>query len=332
MTRVLAIADDLTGALEAGALFAQAGMGSVVTTGAGHEFDEPVIVIDTETRHVSPEAAESVVASRALDWPSLVYKKTDSTLRGNIGPELRALQRRYGGPIAYVPAYPAMGRTVIDGWLYVDGIPLSETSFARDALNPVHDGNVRALAGPECDSVVFDGRDDDDVARAARTIVASGAYRIVAGPAAIAGALADIFGTPCAIEWPAVRSCLVVNGSRHEMSRLQIEYALQTGTIALDDGAPWRLCCAETLCPVSWVRRLLAERDFDGLMVFGGDTAFGIIESLGMPLLRPIAEILPGVPVSRIDGRRELLITKAGGFGTPDLIERLRSKLDESGR
>jgi D-threonate/D-erythronate kinase len=339
--RVLAIADDLTGALEVGALFAAAGMRSVVTTGPMQAFDDPVIVIDTETRHVRPGEAESIVESRAAGWPSLVYKKADSTLRGNIGPELRALQRLYGGPLAYVPAYPEMGRTVVDGSVYVDGIPLADTWFARDPLNPVRDGRVRTLVDPECACVVFDGQDHNDVIRAAQTILASGAFRIVAGPAALAGALAASLGVPAAIAWPVVRSCLVVSGSRHEVSHRQIQSALENRTISMDDDAPWQLfhiSIPPGADPIEVgketgrrVLRLLSERDFDGLLVFGGDTAYGILDSFGLPPLRPIGEILPGVPVSSIEGRREVLITKAGGFGTPDVVARLRSKFNESG-
>jgi D-threonate/D-erythronate kinase len=341
VTRVLAIADDLTGALEVGALFAAAGMRSVVTTGAMDGFDDPVIVIDTETRHARPGEAEAIVKSRAAGWSSLVYKKADSTLRGNIGPELRALQGLYGGPIAYVPAYPEMGRTVVDGSVYVDGVPLADTWFARDPLNPVRDGRLLSLLDPECDCVVFDGQDRDDVIRAAQTILTSGAFRIVAGPAAIAGALAASLGVPSAIAWPVVRSCLIVSGSRHEASRRQIQSALENRAISTDDDAPWRLFQREIphgTDPIEagketgrQVLRLLSERDFDSVLVFGGDTAYGILESFGLPPLRPIGEILPGVPVSSIEGRREVLVTKAGGFGTPDVVARLRSKFNESG-
>ena len=340
VTRVLAIADDLTGALEVGALFASAGMRSVVTTGAIGGLDDPVIVIDTETRHSEPGEAEAIVESRAAGWRSLVYKKTDSTLRGNIGPELRALYKLYGGPIAYVPAYPEMGRTVVDGSVFVDGVPLAATAFARDSLNPVRDGRVRSLLGADCDCVVFDGRNTNDVIQAAQEILSSGAFRIVAGPGAIAGALAACLGTPLIIDWPPVRSCLVVNGSRHEVSQRQIESALESLAICIDDGAPWQLLHREippAADPIQVaaitgieVNRLLAEREFDGLLVFGGDTAFGILKSLGLPLLRPVGEILPGVPVSSIEGRREVLITKAGAFGMPDLAGQLRSKLNGS--
>jgi len=335
--RVLAIADDLTGALEVGALFAAAGMRSVVTAGEKEVFDDPVVVIDTETRHASCAEAESIVEKRAAGWPSLVYKKTDSTLRGNIGAELRALHRLYGGPIAYVPAYPELGRTVVDGSVYVDGVPLANTWFAHDPLNPVHEGKVRSLLDPACDCVVFDGQEIGDVGRAADAILASGTYRIVAGPGAIGAAIASRLGAPSKTTWPSVRTCLVVAGSRHEVSCRQIQEALDSQTISLNAEAAWRLFhweAPEGASPADAatdtgrrVGRMLAERSYDGLLVFGGDTAFGILANLGLPALGPIGEVVPGVAVSRIDGRREILITKAGGFGTPDLVATLKTLL-----
>jgi uncharacterized protein YgbK (DUF1537 family) len=324
VTRVLAIADDLTGALEAGAVFAAAGMRSVVLTARGWRAggDAEVVVVDTETRHVSPDVAEAVVAECAAGWDGLIYKKTDSTLRGNIAAELRAL----GGRVAYVPAYPAMGRTVVNGRVWVDGVPLEETSFARDALNPVRSGEVRAVVDPACDCVVFDGETDAHVEAAGGEILRSGRYRVVAGPAAIAGALARTLGRRGEVVWPRLRTCLVVNGSRHEVSRGQVEGA------GFDED--WRLfvplladgieAAQAARCIGSQVCGALAH---DGLMVFGGDTAYGILECLGGPALYPMGEVVPGVPVSRIEGRREVLITKAGGFGTPDLIGRVRSRL-----
>ncbi len=47
-------------------------------------------------------------------------------------------------------------------------------------------------------------------------------------------------------------------------------------------------------------------------------------------MIEPIGEVLPGVPVSRLPNNKTL-ITKAGGFGVPDLLLRLRERLsDES--
>jgi uncharacterized protein YgbK (DUF1537 family) len=186
--------------------------------------------------------------------------------------------------------------------------------------------------------VVFDGRSDDDVMEAARKILVSSTFRIVAGPAAIAGALAACLGAPAEIAWPKVPRCLVVNGSRHQVSLKQIEGGLESRAISMNDGAPWRLLRREIGAgtdPLQVARetgnnvhRMLSEHEFDGVLVFGGDTAFAIVENLGTPLLRPIGEMVAGVPVTLMEGRREVLITKAGGFGPPDLLARLRSSLN----
>jgi uncharacterized protein YgbK (DUF1537 family) len=62
-------------------------------------------------------------------------------------------------------------------------------------------------------------------------------------------------------------------------------------------------------------------------VVFGGDTALGLVECLGAVNLQPIDQIAPGVVVSRImgDSLEMPLITKAGGFGPPGIIEEIRA-------
>src|SRR5450755_3024770 len=92
---ILALADDMTGALEIGAKFSAAGMRSLVSAKPVAAGSAPVVVFDTETRHGSPEFAYREIKRFVLDSgavrPRLVYKKTDSTLRGHIAAELRAL-------------------------------------------------------------------------------------------------------------------------------------------------------------------------------------------------------------------------------------------------
>ena len=84
---ILAIADDLTGALEVGAKFAGGGYAACVTTATETVAppDVPVLVVDTESRHLPEMDARAVVrkiAEQLRDFrPWLVYKKTDSTLR-----------------------------------------------------------------------------------------------------------------------------------------------------------------------------------------------------------------------------------------------------------
>src|SRR5579862_5186705 len=142
MRPLLVIADDLTGALEAGAKFAARGIEALVTSDARKGADCPVWVTNTESRHLPEDQAYRAVAAVANSDFGIIYKKTDSALRGNIGAELRALSEvcpEY--PITYIPAYPALGRTVKNGALLVRGVPVHETSFSADPLNPVRNSS-----------------------------------------------------------------------------------------------------------------------------------------------------------------------------------------------
>src|SRR4051794_25466561 len=127
---ILALADDLTGALEIGAKFAAAGIPATVSTALAWDRSTPVSVIDTETRHLPAAEAAAIIGrlARVADNVRLLFKKTDSTLRGNIGAELDALAAVFpASRVVYVPAYPRMGRTVRDGTLLVNGVPVHET-------------------------------------------------------------------------------------------------------------------------------------------------------------------------------------------------------------
>jgi uncharacterized protein YgbK (DUF1537 family) len=347
MIRILALADDMTGALEVGAKFSSAGIGAVVFAKPVAANGVPVVVFDTETRHTSPEVAAAevtrfVVQSGAAR-PLLIYKKTDSTLRGNISAELRALATLYPDwRIGYAPAYPALGRTVRNGILYVDGIALELTAFARDALNPIHASSISQLLHPELACTVFDGETDADLRAAASAILADRSMRIATGPAGLAEMISqqiDITREPAPV-MPVVRTCLVMNGSRHERSAIQMRHAEAPGWKVLRrehplDADPARVAAENG----KYVVEQVAAGDPDAVFAIGGDTAFSVVAALGLPPLAPIGEVVAGVAVARIKAadiqsllparNRDLLfITKAGGFGEPDMFRRMREKLD----
>lgn len=171
MVDVLVLADDFTGANDAGAQCARLGVRSVVTADMdlGPEQlpdDTRVVVIDTESRHDSPAQAREKVAGvvrrfRRGGVPR-IFKKTDSTLRGNIGAELEAVVN--AGPVRrvmFVPAYPAAGRTTIDGYHYVDGVAVHESPYARDPRAPVRESFVPALLAQQTNLRVEHGGPDN---------------------------------------------------------------------------------------------------------------------------------------------------------------------------
>ncbi len=103
MLLLLILADDFTGALDTGVQFAACGIPTRVVVGEQVDFaanDAAVLVVDTETRHLSAAEAYAVIAKLTREAMSAgvfsIYKKTDSALRGNIGAELSALLKTSG--------------------------------------------------------------------------------------------------------------------------------------------------------------------------------------------------------------------------------------------
>jgi len=127
---MLIIADDLSGAADCAIGFASAGLRTVVTLDPlSVRADAQVIAADTDTRRLSPAqaAAQTCAAFNALIRPGQrLYKKIDSTLRGNWAAEVAALQRLAGLAIV-APAFPATGRTLRGGRVFVNGKPLETT-------------------------------------------------------------------------------------------------------------------------------------------------------------------------------------------------------------
>jgi uncharacterized protein YgbK (DUF1537 family) len=64
-------------------------------------------------------------------------------------------------------------------------------------------------------------------------------------------------------------------------------------------------------------------------VVFGGDTAAGIMNLMDVKTLEPCREIQPGIALSKLEtgSHAAWLVTKAGGFGEIDILEIIRDSL-----
>src|SRR3954470_4256505 len=142
MTDLVIVADDLTGAADSAALLTRRGPTWVVVDPVGDwPQNAAVLAVDTDSRHTDPTTAAARVAAateRAAGRGGQVVKKIDSTLRGNIADELRALRDVHVPPgrrpvrevlprdsdrvlMVVAPAFPATGRTTRGGVVYVAG-------------------------------------------------------------------------------------------------------------------------------------------------------------------------------------------------------------------
>jgi uncharacterized protein YgbK (DUF1537 family) len=150
------VADDLTGAADAGAKFVARGLsGAVLLSPAPNaldaDLDVDLLAINTDTRR-GPEA---VARCRMHDVAgpfvrrgraAAIFKKIDSTLRGHVGAELDAALDTFGCSHAIVaPAFPSMGRVVRIGALIVHG-PSASVQTPRDVLSLLASQGLRAGA------------------------------------------------------------------------------------------------------------------------------------------------------------------------------------------
>ena len=144
--QVAIVADDLTGAMDAAAPFARRGLSTRVVC-VPHALDQAlaspldVISVNTGTRHADPAEAAAVtaacVAKLAPLEPAILFKKIDSTLRGNVAAEtVAALGAGRCRQAVVTPALPAQGRTVSGGRVFIHGVPLAETAIGRDKRSP----------------------------------------------------------------------------------------------------------------------------------------------------------------------------------------------------
>jgi D-threonate/D-erythronate kinase len=128
------VADDLTGAADSAAPFAASGMRADVQWARQGKLPTDLQASDarawsTGTRDFPLERESAVrrltrAAVRRLRQfaPHIYYKKIDSTLRGHLRAELDAMRTELPGRLAVIcPAFPANGRTVRGGQLYVGG-------------------------------------------------------------------------------------------------------------------------------------------------------------------------------------------------------------------
>lgn len=320
MAQTMLIADDLTGALDAGVCFVPKGakvlVGASTVGGDAFACCEGALCVNAATRHMTaPEAAELVArlveAARSAGVRRVV-KKTDSALRGNVGAELAAAWKASGAScLHFLPALPAMNRVTRGGVHYIDGAPVSESVFGRDPFEPVAESDVRAIIAAQTDApvavvaegerapegfsgiVVYDASSDSSMESRVRELLAEDDGAVLAGCAGLASALARIAG-------PAARpgaplsfdgNLLVVCGSVNGVSRRQCAAAARAGAAVYP--------IAETeKCDDSWLASE-AGRAFVGAV--NGDWAsrpLTVVDGSGLEDLSAL--VPPGLDVRQV--------------------------------
>lgn len=379
---VTIIADDRSGACDAGALFAGCGPVGVFVAPDLPDARRPAAAVDTESRTLPPRDAAARVRHAAAGLEARlrggrVFKKIDSTVRGNVAAELDALMSATDATTALVcPAFPGQGRTVVHGLLSVHGVLAHEGPagrdpdypgassdlveiLSRDATRPVWLLPLKEVRSPLADLaralaersgvIVADAEVDADLDALARAAVGHPGI-LLAGSAGLARGAASAWGYAApAPALPAPGGWLVVAGSRHPATRAQIDALEASGAagvrlggrrepdlakvvgairagrpafVSSDDAAEGtREDIAARLAKAA--KRVLAETSPAIVVLTGGETAQAVMRVLGARRLELDGAPASGLALGRlvVNGVSTLpILTKAGGFGPPELF------------
>ena len=273
--RCLLIADDLTGGADAGVQFAKRGLKTLLVAFRG-EGDplaarpaQDILVINTITRSLPPAEAFDILSSLLKGFDPkqfpILYKKIDSTLRGNIGSEIDAILRQTNLPLCFLaPSYPEQGRVLVGGIMMVGEKPLALTEASRDAASPVQESHIckllanqtslsigtidlthvasgkdvlRGLVDKEQRAgrriIIFDAVSRQDLATIAEVALSMETVPLLAGSAGLAGEVARIL-VPGQVPIGAERQrtfqhILMIGGSASAVTHAQLQRLQERG-------------------------------------------------------------------------------------------------------
>ncbi|MFI5609220.1 four-carbon acid sugar kinase family protein [Amycolatopsis sp. NPDC051903] len=265
MSRVVIVADDLTGAADSAAAYGPFTEVAVVLDASAGLPAAEVVAIDTDSRHRSPEFAAQAVRSAvraAARGGRTLYKKIDSTLRGHVATEVIAALDELGPSAGALlaPSFPATGRTVTGGVLHVGSEPhrngelraLFTGSGVGTALVPlevvrsgpkavVHAYDTHRAAGVRV--VCADAETDEDLRVLDAALAQLGPHVLPVGSAGLTRAAVGVGSTPRRDdEQPPDGQVLTVLGSYSALGREQrAVLAASPEVTAVEIAAPFGL-------------------------------------------------------------------------------------------
>lgn len=353
------VADDLTGAADCAVGFAEHGwrVELALRSAAPRVLDPSiatVLALTTESRALpdTDAAQQTFAAAKELITAGAerLYIKIDSTVRGSVAAQMdgaiRAWSTAHDNAVAVVcPAFPDLGRTVVDGVVLVDGVPVGDTAAGIDPVTPrtesdllrIIPGSVRGTLDTVCSArlVVVDARTTSDLDMLAAKLAWADSSVIIVGSGGLSAALGRLWpvepaSPPTWLPRRETSDVLVAVSSLHPVTRQQVarlrEQPSDQVKILIATQAV-KVSAAEAAAELA--DRALAELTtghYLAAVLVGGDGAAAILRRLAADRVVVDSMISTGCPAGTVVGGRAdglRLITKSGGFGQPDTLTKI---------
>jgi 2-keto-3-deoxygluconate transporter len=297
--KLLIVTDDFTGANDTGVQFSKRNLKSMVITNKDFinkslkECD--VLVVDTESRSDDKDTAYKktyelgkIAREKNIKY---VYKKLDSTLRGNIGAEISGMMDSLEIQHAIiVPALPSYERITKNGNVYVKGVLLAETEIANDPKTPVKDSYIPKIIAHQTDKkievidykvvlsgkqnliqkvqqhinngvhmIVIDASEKNDLDIIASAITTLKEKVLFAGSSGLAEFLPKYFDFK-----KVTKSNVIIAGSVSEVTRKQIDYANDNLDVKIIDVEIEKLFSKERIQEKNRIIHIIKESSLKG--------------------------------------------------------------------
>jgi uncharacterized protein YgbK (DUF1537 family) len=255
-------------------------------------------------------------------------------------------------------AAPLQGRVIRNGVLYVNNVPLEQTSFKDDPVYPARTSKVAellvspvsylsleqvrgsvaklstAILESEHELITADAETEDDLLKLARVIHLTNS--LPCGAFGLARAFLKAVDIPPVHKTPFVPHgrVLLLAGSANQITPNVASLKQSLSRVSLHKRI-FILCADQekTVQSPEWLRfgqtasevafELLDAFRVETVFVIGGETVTYFCELLQTESIEILGEASPGIPYGRIHGGRlsqHMLITKAGGFGQADTL------------
>jgi uncharacterized protein YgbK (DUF1537 family) len=289
-----------------------------------------------------------------------IFHKVDSAGRGNPGAEMEAIAGRAScDAIVFAPAFPGAGRVVRQGQLHVTDFSGQDTEISLASLVPASiRTQVEILPAAPAHSLrsglsdaysagrnlwICDAVTPQDLNNLVEAAAGLGLRLLWSGSAGLAAAVAQHLAAGCSGR--AVQPVLpvrpgrtlVVCGTDHPVTLAQMQQlAASAVEVSMDAAVVPEFACGflqmdwsrvtEDALRGFWHRLHNADQPpITSLLLTGGDTAAFVLEALHAVALKIGGQVEQGIPWSLVQGGLAdgvLVITKSGGFGTPESLRR----------
>ena len=357
MTIVRALADDLTGAFDAGAAFV--GMcGPIAVSWRNEEAPQTgSLVFDNEARS---EADAGLAARRTqhdlslIDDSDIAFKKINSLMRGHTVTELRAcMASKHFPSMVLAPSFPHQGRITRDAQQFArleEGgrwQPVGPNLVAAFEEQAKHLGASDRARGAGL--FICDAETDDDMRSLPGRLADVERPVLWCGSAGLARAMAVVPTAPS--QWSR-ESALVVVGTNHSVSQDQVAgikrampdaICIVDGSQSMDEvrdclhrrlaeGKSAVLATGFEATEPAAARRRIAQA-ITGILprlpvperfiAMGGETLLMVLDAVGAHSAIVKGEVMPGIAIGHAVGGAWDGVTfasKSGAFGAPSLL------------